>query len=66
VGGDLKFTLGASQVWGLEAHVDCLSCYFIKKLEELGLLDVEPAKLTPTWRNRISREAHMQRGSIIS
>eukprot|EP01018_Ginkgo_biloba_P004890 Gb_27684 [translate_table: standard] len=30
---------------------DPLSGYFLKKLEVVGLLDVEPAKLSPTWRN---------------
>lgn len=30
---------------------DCLSKFFIKSLDEVGLLDVEPIKLTPTKRN---------------
>jgi hypothetical protein len=32
--------------------MDCLSGYFIRKLEVVGLLDIEPTKLTPTWRNK--------------
>jgi hypothetical protein len=48
VGGDLNFTLGASKIWGPTTQVDCLASYFIKKLEEVGLLDVELAKLSPT------------------
>jgi len=42
--GDLNFTLGASEVCVLAAHVDFLYGYFIKKLEEVGLLDIEPVK----------------------
>jgi hypothetical protein len=49
VRGDLNFTLGASQVWGPVTQVDC----FIKTLEEVGLLNVEPAKLSPTSRNNL-------------
>jgi hypothetical protein len=31
--------------------MDCLSGYFIIKIE-VGLLDIELSKLTPTWRNK--------------
>jgi len=48
VWGDLNFTLGALEVWGLATQVDCMSSYFINKLEEVGLLDIEPTKLTST------------------
>jgi hypothetical protein len=57
VGGDLNFTLGALEFWGHVAQVDYLSGYFIKKMEEVGLLDVEPTKLTPTLRNKRLGEA---------
>jgi len=50
VGGDLNFTLGASKFWGLIAQVDFLFGYFIKKMEQVGLLDIERTKITPTWR----------------
>jgi hypothetical protein len=26
--------------------------YFLRKLEDSRLVDIEPAKLTPTWRNK--------------
>jgi hypothetical protein len=32
--------------------MDCLLGYFIIKLEFVGLLDIEPTKLTPTRRNK--------------
>jgi len=41
VGGDINFTLGASEFWGHATQVDYLSNYFIKKLEPI-LLDIEP------------------------
>jgi hypothetical protein len=32
--------------------LDPLSRYFITKLEETGLLDIEPTKLSPTWSDK--------------
>jgi hypothetical protein len=52
IGGDLNFTLGASYVWGLAAQLNYLSGYFLKKLEEVSLLDIELAKFSPTHRNK--------------
>jgi hypothetical protein len=48
IGGDLNFTLGAFKIWGPVAQIDCLLGYFLRKLEEVGLLDIEPTKLSPT------------------
>jgi hypothetical protein len=31
----------------------------MNKLDYVGLLDIEPAKLSPTWRNKRIREAHI-------
>jgi hypothetical protein len=59
VGGDLNFIMGVSEIWGIAAQEDCLLRLFLKKLEEVGLLDVEPTKLTPTWTNRRIGEAHI-------
>jgi hypothetical protein len=42
-------------------QVDCLSSYFIRKMEEVGLLDIEPTKLTPTWRNKRTGEARISK-----
>ena len=51
-GGDLNFSLGCSEIWGVKARVDCLSDFFSKKLETYGLVDIVPHVLTPTWSNR--------------
>jgi hypothetical protein len=52
LGGDLNFSVGRVEVWGQVAKVDPLSDYFIQKLEDKGLIDVEPIKLRPTWWNK--------------
>jgi hypothetical protein len=36
MGGDLNFTLGASEVWGPTAHLDPLAYFFLSQLEEMG------------------------------
>lgn len=56
IGGDLNFSLGRSEVWGPTAHVDILSDYFIQKLGGRNLIDLEPVKLKPTWRNNSAGE----------
>jgi len=38
IGGDINFTLGALKIEGLDAHMDSLFGYSIRKLEDLGLL----------------------------
>jgi exonuclease III len=50
-GGDLNFSLGFSEVWGTHARADPLTSFFTQKLVECNLLDLEPVKLKPTWRN---------------
>jgi hypothetical protein len=50
IGGDLIFTLGDSKIWGLAAQLDPLADFFISNLEEARLLNIQPIKLTPTWR----------------
>jgi endonuclease/exonuclease/phosphatase family metal-dependent hydrolase len=51
LGGDLNFTTSFREVWGEHARVDPLQPYFSKLLQEEGMVDVEPLKLQPTWRN---------------
>ena len=51
IGGDLNFSLGHSEIWGPHAQEDSLAGYFTQKLVENNLLDIEPIKLKPTWRN---------------
>ena len=48
LGGDLNFSLGQSEIWGPHAQADSLAGFFVQKLMEKGLLDIEPAKLKPT------------------
>jgi hypothetical protein len=59
VGGDLNFSLGASEVWGPRSSLDPLVDYFTHFLESFGLLDVESVKLQPTWRNMRVGEARV-------
>jgi hypothetical protein len=51
VGGDLNFTLSMREVWGASSRIDPLSDFFTSLLHTSGLVDVQPSKLTPTWRN---------------
>ena len=59
LGGDFNFSLGHNEVWGPHAQVDSLAGYFVQKLVEKGLLDIEPVKIKPTWRNNRSGEARV-------
>jgi hypothetical protein len=56
LGGDLNFSLGATKVWGPRERYDPLSDFFRNILEDKGLIDIEPIKLTPTWKNNIIGE----------
>eukprot|EP01018_Ginkgo_biloba_P034237 Gb_24170 [translate_table: standard] len=58
-GGDLNFSLERSEIWVSVAQVDPLSNFFIKSLEEVGLYDIEPVKLRPTWSNKRVGEERM-------
>ena len=51
-GGDLKFSLGLSEIWGVKARVDALTDFFINLLEGLVLVDITPLVSIPTWSNR--------------
>jgi hypothetical protein len=56
LGGDLNFTTSSREVWGEHARVDPLQLYFSQLIQVGGLVDVEPVKLLPTWRN--GRKGH--------
>ena len=45
IGGDLNFTLGAHEIWGLKARTDPLSPFFSNLLQNLKLIDLDPQKL---------------------
>jgi hypothetical protein len=51
MGGDLNFTTSSREVWGEGARVDPLQLYFIHLIQDGGLVDAEPVKVLPTWRN---------------
>jgi hypothetical protein len=51
LGSDLNFTTSFREVWGEHSRVYPLQPYFSKLLQEEGMVDVEPLKLLPTWRN---------------
>jgi hypothetical protein len=51
LGGDLNFTTSYREVWGVHFREDSLQPYFSQLIQEEGLVDVEPIKLIPTWRN---------------
>jgi hypothetical protein len=42
LGGDLNFSLGASEVWGPRAAPDPLNQFFLNFLDQQGLVDLEP------------------------
>ena len=50
-GGDLNFSLGLSEIWGVKARVDALTDFFIKLLEILGHVDITPVVSIPTCSN---------------
>jgi hypothetical protein len=52
LGGDLNFSLGEAEIWELKDIPDPQSDYFSHKLGVRGLIDIELAKLNPTWRNK--------------
>jgi hypothetical protein len=51
IGGDLNLTLSLGEVWGIHPRQEPLEEFFIHFFERHKLVDVEGAKLVPTWRN---------------
>ena len=51
-GGDLNFSLGYSEILGVKSRVDVLSNFFTRQLDRLGLVDISPSFILPTWSNR--------------
>lgn len=52
VGGDLNFSLGSAESLGPRASPDPLTDFFKFHLIQKDLVDIDPIKLEPTWRNR--------------
>jgi hypothetical protein len=51
VGSDLNLTLNSREYWGEVARSDPLVEFSTHFFEDLRLVDVEPIKVVPTWRN---------------
>ena len=58
LGGDLKFYVGFSEIWGEKARVDTFSNFFTRQtVDGLALVDIAPSIILPTWSNsRIGSE----------
>jgi len=57
--GDLKFLIGAAEVWGPNAFPDNHSDFFSHVLVSQGLIDSEPIKICPTQCNKRMRDDHV-------
>ena len=51
IGGDLNFSVGATESWGPRARVDSLSDFSISNLMGNKLLYIELTNPKPSWRN---------------
>jgi hypothetical protein len=51
VRGDLQFSLGRYKIWDLVAITNNISKYFVWKMKELGIYDIEPINKNLTWHN---------------
>ena len=49
--GDLNLTLLEKENWVATARQDSLSAFFVVMFDSKELVDLQPMKLTPTWRN---------------
>jgi len=50
LGGDLNFTLALSELWGTH-RVDPLLYDFSRVFQDVGMIDMCPEPVGPTWRN---------------
>jgi len=55
IGGDLKFSMGQSEIWGTHAQQDHLSDYFSHMIESNHLVHICLTRHMSTWRNRRTR-----------
>lgn len=51
LGGNFNFTSSTREVWGQGAKLDSLAPFLLDLFHEVGLVDVEPTHLGPTWQN---------------
>jgi hypothetical protein len=52
IGEDLNFTLSLREVWGRHYKRGPLEGFFAHWIENHHLVDLEPPKMSQTWRNR--------------
>ena len=50
--GDLNFSLGEARTWGPNTIKDPSSDFFLRLLDEKGLVDIPPTHLIPNWSNK--------------
>jgi len=51
IAGDLNVTMSVGKIWGGSASSRQLAAYFISLFQDHKLIDLQPDKLVPTWRN---------------
>jgi hypothetical protein len=51
IGGDLNFTSSIQEVWGAHPRRDAQEFFLVQWIEKNQLVDLEPVKLSQTWRN---------------
>jgi hypothetical protein len=51
VEGDPNFSLSLWEAYGVHPRADKQSGFFLSLLENSRLVDIEPMKLSPTWKN---------------
>jgi hypothetical protein len=61
IGGDLNFRLGSSEILGPVAQLHTLVYLFISRMKEIGLFDIQPIKISPTWKNMCMREERVSK-----
>jgi endonuclease/exonuclease/phosphatase family metal-dependent hydrolase len=49
--GDFNLTMSVGEIWGDSAQPDPLADYFKELFMDVGLVDILPDALAPTWRN---------------
>jgi len=53
IAGDLNFSTGIDEFWGVSALIDSQAAFFRDLFLRHYLINVNPTKVVPTWRNCI-------------
>jgi hypothetical protein len=51
IAGDLNITISSDEVWGGSSQAGSLDGFFKDLFQSKNLIDIQPTKLVPTWRN---------------